>query len=413
MASLVEDGAGNYLIAFRWAGRQYTRSADTRDASIAEASRLRVEEAIRLTKAGWLTMPADAEPGIFLMSGGKLAKKPAPAPAPHAAPAGSLGGLFDRYLADMPEGHKESTTRGTERTHIAHLRRLMGDGMAAEGIALASVQAYYNARAAEVWRGVPIKAQTIRKELETFRLVIRWGKKFGHLAAEPSWQLGDLAFAKGAAEREPFRTFDEIRARIRRGKIPEDKQAALWECLYLRGHEVASALDYVAEHAIAPFVTPMFTFVALTGARRSELCRSLIDDWDFDAGVVHLRERKRDSTKLETMRSVEIHPRLDATMRAWIDAHPGGMYALCQTDGSPITIDEATDHFKRTLRGSPWEPIAGFHTFRHSFASILASNGVDQRVIDSMMGHQTEEMRRRYRHLFPANRRRAIDGLLG
>ena len=34
--------------------------------------------------------------------------------------------------------------------------------------------------------------------------------------------------------------------------------------------------------------------------------------------------------------------------------------------------------------------------------------GVDQRVIDEFMGHQTEAMRKRYRHLFPSSRRAAI-----
>ena len=29
MASTVRDKSGNYLVAFRWAGRQFTRSLDT------------------------------------------------------------------------------------------------------------------------------------------------------------------------------------------------------------------------------------------------------------------------------------------------------------------------------------------------------------------------------------------------
>jgi hypothetical protein len=33
---------------------------------------------------------------------------------------------------------------------------------------------------------------------------------------------------------------------------------------------------------------------------------------------------------------------------------------------------------------------------------------VDQRVIDELMGHTTEAMRRRYRHLFPQARRAAV-----
>ena len=50
-----------------------------------------------------------------------------------------------------------------------------------------------------------------------------------------------------------------------------------------------------------------------------------------------------------------------------------------------------------------------FNRYRHSFASNLAAAGVDQRVIDEFMGHQTEPMRKRYRHLFPKTRRSAIE----
>ena len=50
----------------------------------------------------------------------------------------------------------------------------------------------------------------------------------------------------------------------------------------------------------------------------------------------------------------------------------------------------------------------GFHTYRHSFASNLAARGVDQRIIDEFMGHQTEAMRKRYRHLYPSTQTQAI-----
>jgi hypothetical protein len=38
----------------------------------------------------------------------------------------------------------------------------------------------------------------------------------------------------------------------------------------------------------------------------------------------------------------------------------------------------------------------------------LAAAGVDQRIIDEWMGHQTEEMRCRYRHLLPETKKTAI-----
>jgi len=85
---------------------------------------------------------------------------------------------------------------------------------------------------------------------------------------------------------------------------------------------------------------------------------------------------------------------------------------LCRSDGSPLGDGEAKYHFRQPLKGTKWEVIKGFHVFRHSMASILASKGEDQRYIDKYLGHQTEEMKRRYQHLFPARGKRPIDSLL-
>ena len=79
----------------------------------------------------------------------------------------------------------------------------------------------------------------------------------------------------------------------------------------------------------------------------------------------------------------------------------------------PVTHDEAQDHFSRTLSDSKWRVVRGWHTLRHSFASNCAASGVDQRLINSWMGHQTAEMERRYRHLFPDQQQAAIVQVFG
>jgi site-specific recombinase XerD len=50
---------------------------------------------------------------------------------------------------------------------------------------------------------------------------------------------------------------------------------------------------------------------------------------------------------------------------------------------------------------------------RHSFASNLAAKGVDQRMIDEWMGHQTEEMRKRYRQLIPSAQKNVMRSVFG
>jgi integrase len=62
---------------------------------------------------------------------------------------------------------------------------------------------------------------------------------------------------------------------------------------------------------------------------------------------------------------------------------------------------------------SKWKVLRGYHVLRHSFASNLAAAGIDQRIIDEFMGHQTEVMRLRYRHLFPEQRQQAIKIVFG
>ena len=104
-------------------------------------------------------------------------------------------------------------------------------------------------------------------------------------------------------------------------------------------------------------------------------------------------------------------------LKEWFANHAGGLYAITQ-DGQPLTKDQATGHLNRTLRGgekphTKWSKIKGFHAFSHSVASILVSKGVGQRYIDKLLGHQTEEMRARYQHLFPKCIKAAINLLMG
>jgi integrase len=77
----------------------------------------------------------------------------------------------------------------------------------------------------------------------------------------------------------------------------------------------------------------------------------------------------------------------------------------------PLTKDEVHDHFKRTLAESKWKVIPGWHCFRHTFISLAACKGVYQRLIDEWLEHQTEEQRKRYRHLLPSTQQQAIQSV--
>jgi integrase len=224
-------------------------------------------------------------------------------------------------------------------------------------------------------------------------------------------------------EREPFRTFTEIEAVIASEDPDETKKEVLWEALHLTRPEIEEFLGHVREYGTLPWVYPMVAFAAYTGARRSEMLRALVSDVDLEAKVVTVREKKRLKGKGST-RTAPLAPKLVEVLRDWLAVRPEGPFLFCQAQrvtrsktrrGGPtaVTRDEAHDHFKRTVADSKWQVLRGYHVLRHSFISALASEGVDQRVIDEVVGHQSEEQRKRYRHLYPGVMREAVARVFG
>ena len=78
-----------------------------------------------------------------------------------------------------------------------------------------------------------------------------------------------------------------------------------------------------------------------------------------------------------------------------------------------VTMCPEVSDIRSTLAKSPWKHVRGWHVFRHSFISNCASCGIDQRIIDDWVGHQTYAMRKRYRHLLPSTQRTAMETVFG
>jgi integrase len=211
----------------------------------------------------------------------------------------------------------------------------------------------------------------------------------------------------------PFQTWDEIQTIIDRGGLTAVEQKELWDCLFLTTPQISEVLEVVKKNARYPFLYPMFVLAAHTGARRSEMMRSRVEDFDFESRTVLIREKKKDKSVQITYRRVPMSPLLAQVMKEWFARHPGGMYTFCLQANQMLKQTFTTKGFRRSLKGSKWVRLRGFHVLRHSFASNLAAKGIDQRVIDEFMGHQTEAMRKRYRHLFPDQRQKTIEVVFG
>jgi integrase len=220
------------------------------------------------------------------------------------------------------------------------------------------------------------------------------------------------------AEKERFQTWQQITRRIKRESLCSKQAAPIWASLFLDEQQVADLLLQVQKNALRPFIYPMYAFAAYTGARRSEILRSHVDDFDFEQRLVRIREKKRRKNLSSSTRFVPLNQHLVSIMQEWFDVHPGGGYTITARDMNGRVSSEQLkprsvhDAFKQPLANSKWSIVRGFHVLRHSFGANLARSGkISSERIGRWMGHSTEDMRELYQHLFPQDGPALIDVL--
>ncbi len=405
-------------LRFRLGGRKFFRSLKTTDETVANAKLWRANETLRRLEQGDLTLPDGAtfdEAFDFILSGGRQLS------SPELIADVTLEQIRKAYFDELPRGAKEDSSVATEKTHAGHFVRLLGGSVPIRTLGVSQLQRYVSARRKENGqRGKKIQPHTIKKELQTF-------KQFWDFARARHYVEGDCPTLHVRLpkpdEKPPFHTWPQIEAAIAKGGLTELQIDELWDSLFLGEKEIQELVAYVKKNAEHPFVYAMFAFTAFTGARRSEIIRSQVRDFQFDNNLVLIREKKRRHEVSVSFRRVQLHAQLRAIMDDWFKVHPGGPYTICtppnflrskkkSESAQPLTESQAHDHFQRALTASKWKVVRGFHVLRHSFASICAQKGIHQSIIDSWLGHQTEEMRNRYRHLFPEETRKAMDRVL-
>lgn len=388
MAWLDCERSGIFQIGFSFGGERFTRSLKTRSERDAHAAKVRVEENIRLVTSGRLAIPNTADVAAFLLSDRKIQSRNI------VAPKGiKLGDLFACYERSLPANSLAAETLRIAEIHMRHIGRLIGPRRWLRTLSRNDLQKYINSRSTKIGkRGKPVSTGTVRKELSTFRTLWRWGKQ-AELVAHDFPNEG-LRFPR-ARQKQPFSTWDQIEKRIRRGLVDGQVAADHWDCLYLNKAELDALLATVKEFPSYGFLHPMCHMAAHTGVRRSELCRSMQDDIDFESNSIVIREKKR-RKGCETFRHVPMSPSLKHVLATWLGSCTPSAYTFPaehhvlrtrnsnrrENDGS-VAPDEATDHFETALSKTKWSVVRGWHLFRHSFVSNCASLGVDQRMIDA------------------------------
>ncbi|MBI2808181.1 MAG: site-specific integrase [Planctomycetes bacterium] len=438
--AVIQERNDSFRVLFCYLGKRHSLTLGKVAKAEADAFAGNVDLLLMRIKQRLVQIPTGVDIGDFLLHGGNV---------PEAVVAVServvFSGFKERYLQVQQNGGMEANSLATVTMHLGHVERTLGKGFPLQELTLADLQRHVTTRSQKKYRGKKLSPATLKREMSSFRAAWNWAAPMG--LVKGSFPSKGLVFPK-SDEKLPFMTWPEIERRLQVKGLSPSKIEELWACLYLRKNEIEELLEHVEETATHPWVYPFVATAAYTGARRSELLRIEIADVDFDGDMILIREKKR-SRKQRTTRQVSLAPPLKKILQDWLTVHPGGHFLFCQNevvarskkrstktgyqseDARPttqkerlatvavrarpgmvaLTKDEAHDHFQRTLAGSKWSVLRGFHVLRHSFISCLAAEGVDQRIIDDFVGHQTDEQRKRYRHLTPNVKQKAIAGV--
>jgi len=98
---------------------------------------------------------------------------------------------------------------------------------------------------------------------------------------------------------------------------------------------------------------------------------------------------------LKTHRATQLHERMIAGS-AWHD----GDFVWCQANGRPIGAHADWDEWNALLKAAAIRRVR-VHDARHTAATLLLAQGVDQRVVMEILGHSQISMTSRYAHVLP------------
>jgi len=385
---------GTWRILFQYNHKQCSVTVGEVSEAEARQWKAKAEHLLMRLSQSMIEMPRGVSIADFILHDGKPPVDPELARHKDT----TLHQLREAYLKTFANGAIESNTLYTAGIHLDHIEETLGKKFILSGLTLGKLQDHVNRRAKDV---SPV---TSKKELDTFRSAWNWG--FRMKWVDMPFPFKGLVYPK-TDEKLPFMMWEEIQRRIKAGGAADE----LWECLYLRPEQTAELLVYVKAKKAPDFVYPMILAAAHTGARRSELIRAKIQDVDLANSVITINEKKR-ARGTRTTRRVPISKLLAEALADLMKRQEGKTY-LFGNGPAPMSVQATHKALWRALKGSKWSVVKGWHTLRHSFISALASKGIDQRIIDDFVGHQTDEQRVRYRHLFPNVTQAAITGVFG
>ena len=382
-------------VKFYLRGTAYRKSLGTASEHKAIRAMQRLENRLADLKAGFLKLPVNVDAAEFLVRGEVVRQEDADTTA-----AATFAEVRPSYFEHVSPRRAPSSF-ATEKIHLHHFEGFLKRRveLPLSDITTADIEGYATQRRKAV------SGTTVNKELQTLRQFFDYALRHSHIKVNPTYNVPRF---KKAGRPHRFMTKAEIDDQIERGGLSDDEVKGLLRFRYLEPEEIARLLALTAERE--PWLHPILATLAYTGMRRGELISLEWGDVDFKRRKIWVRSRKQSRSDEFAGRDIDMHAKILNILATHRKRHPKGRFVFPGPDGNALKPDVLHRSFKTLIKGSDFDGI-GFHCLRHTFASNLASQGVDDRLIDHYMGHQTVEMRHRYQHLFPDKKAAGIHKL--
>lgn len=329
--------------------RRYRVAVKLADGSIFKKTVRTLEDAQRLERK---IMSADFE-GEFL---GKSQAKP-------------LKEIWMLYL-EWAKAHKV-TWREDEKTWRNYVERSLADKPMSKIGPTEIEQVLSQMRNATTRYGQPYKPGTVHKAYKIVQRVYNW-------AIQRSYYKG-----KNPCDAIKFPSYDN--------RITN----------YLSKDEINRLLDVLAnwENKRAALVV---SYALFSGRRKAEILNLKWSDIDKEGWVVTYIGMNTKNRKTQSLPMTSLCQKIVMTAESFRD----GEYIFANQFGKPYTASGFDTIWKRIKDRAGIKKR--FHDLRHTFASYLASDGVDLYCLQTLLGHESISMTKRYAHLLDKALRNAV-----
>lgn len=160
-----------------------------------------------------------------------------------------------------------------------------------------------------------------------------------------------------------------------------------------------------------------------TGLRQGELLALRWENVDLDNKLIYVKESIKkvyvfDSDGNKELKTITQTPKSNTSIRTvdlpnkivtLLAAIPhNSNYVFADENGNPYSVKTLFGNWKKVLTENNIS-YKKFHSLRHTYATMLLSNGVDLKTVQDLMGHSDITITQIYLHVLPKNKIKAVN----